>query len=230
MPLNKTKGNMFNFITHTWNPIKGACPFDCTYCFMKRWGDKRLKAPRLVKSEMKTDLEKNNFIFIGSSIDMFAPEIPEEWITHYVLTKAIGYENKYLLQSKNPMRYLKIHDDWLVPEKFILSTTLETNYYMPEIMRNSPPPIDRAVAMSRLPKEYKRMVTIEPIMKFNLDELIKMIMLINPVQINIGADSCNKKLPEPDPAELKYLIGVLENLDSNIHLKFNLKRIINATN
>jgi len=228
MPLNKPTGNMFKFITGTWNIIKGACPFDCTYSFMKKWGEGRLKAPRLDKSEMKTDLGRGNFIFIGSSIDMFAPQIPEEWITHYALTKAIGYENKYLLQTKNPRRYLKIIDDWLVPSKFILSTTIETNYFMPDIMRNAPPPIERAATMAMLPKQYKRMVTIEPIMKFDLDTLLAMIMTINPVQINIGADSCNKKLPEPSRDELLYLLGALEKLDATIETKSNLNRILEA--
>ena len=30
--LNRQKGNMYPWITHTWNPIKGKCPHDCTYC------------------------------------------------------------------------------------------------------------------------------------------------------------------------------------------------------
>jgi len=228
MPLNKSTGNMFKFVTHTWNIIKGACPFDCTYCYMKRWGEGRLKAPRLDKAEMKTDLGRGNFIFIGSSIDMFAPQIPEEWITHYALTKAIGYENKYLLQTKNPRRYLNIVDDWLTPKKFILSATIETNYYMPDIMQNAPPPLDRAVTLAMLPKEYKRMVTIEPIMKFDLDTLLGMILTIKPVQINIGADSCNNKLPEPSRDELLQLIGCLEKLDVTVELKSNLNRILEA--
>jgi len=228
MPLKPSTGNMFDFVTDTWNPIKGACPFDCYYCYMKKWGEGRLKAPRLVKSEMKANLKENRFIFIGSSIDIFAPEIPTEWITHYVLTKAIAYENKYLLQTKNPARYLSIVDDWLVPEKFFLSTTIETNYYMPDIMGNSPPPIDRAVAMAKLPREYKRMVTIEPIMKFDIDKLLEMIMLICPVQINIGADSCYKHLPEPSKDELRFLIGTLEQLDTTVKIKPNLKRILEA--
>ena len=32
MPLNKTKGDMYDFITHTWNPIRGRCLHDCSYC------------------------------------------------------------------------------------------------------------------------------------------------------------------------------------------------------
>jgi DNA repair photolyase len=35
MPLNPSKGNMYPFVTHTWNPIRGKCPHDCSYCYMK---------------------------------------------------------------------------------------------------------------------------------------------------------------------------------------------------
>lgn len=29
---------MYDFVTHTWNTIKGECPHDCSYCYMKKWG------------------------------------------------------------------------------------------------------------------------------------------------------------------------------------------------
>jgi molybdenum cofactor biosynthesis enzyme MoaA len=32
MGLNKSTGNMHEFITHTWNTIKGECPHGCSYC------------------------------------------------------------------------------------------------------------------------------------------------------------------------------------------------------
>ena len=35
MGLNKQTGNMYPFVTHTWNPIRGKCPHDCLYCYMK---------------------------------------------------------------------------------------------------------------------------------------------------------------------------------------------------
>jgi hypothetical protein len=73
MALNISKGNMYEFITHTWNPIKGKCPHDCSYCYMKRWG--HLKPPRLVESEFNTDLGSGNFIFVGSSCDMWAERV-----------------------------------------------------------------------------------------------------------------------------------------------------------
>ena len=228
MSLNISTGNMFDFISHTWNPIKGACLHDCKYCFMKRWGEGRLKPPRLVKSELKTDLGENNFIFIGSSTDIFADNIPNDWLCNNVLCIAnsySAYNNKYLLQTKNPARYLKIMNDWLNPKYFILSTTIETDLFHPDIMRNSPPPVDRAQAMAKLPKEYKRMVTIEPIMKFSLNALIAVVMLFEPEQVNIGADSCHKSLPEPSAKEIIKLQERL-SIFTKVVMKKNLDRIL----
>ncbi len=65
MGLNEQKGNMYDWITHTWNPIKGICPHQCSYCYMKdHW--KRMKPPRLDEKDLNTDLGEDNFIFIGS--------------------------------------------------------------------------------------------------------------------------------------------------------------------
>ena len=33
MSLNESKGNMYSWVTHTWNTIKGECPHGCTYCY-----------------------------------------------------------------------------------------------------------------------------------------------------------------------------------------------------
>ena len=52
---------MYNFITHTWNTIKGECPHGCSYCYMKRWG--KQSSLHFDEKELKTDLGKNNFIF-----------------------------------------------------------------------------------------------------------------------------------------------------------------------
>ena len=104
MPLNKSTGNMYNFITHTWNTIKGECPHGCSYCYMKRWG----KQPSLHfdEKELKTDLGKNNFIFVGSSCDMFAKHIPYEWKID-TLNHCLEFpKNKYFLQTKNPGKLL----------------------------------------------------------------------------------------------------------------------------
>ena len=65
MGLNKSKGQMYEWINFTWNTIKGACPHDCKYCFMKQWG--QLNPVRFDEKELNTDLGSGNFIFVGSS-------------------------------------------------------------------------------------------------------------------------------------------------------------------
>lgn len=233
MPLNKCKGNMFSFVTHTWNPIRGKCYHDCKYCYMKAMSkrfnlDTQNKPAYFDKKELKTNLGRDNFIFICSSNDLFAENIESDWIQN-TFCKAISYkDNHYLLQTKNPKRYLPYLEDWIYPHQFVLSTTIESNYFYPRIMNKSPEPIDRALAMAKLPKIYRRMVTIEPIMAFDLAELVAMIMSFNPDQINIGANTnLQEPIPEPTAKETLKLIEVLEKYKTVVK-KSNLKRILKS--
>ncbi|GAH92256.1 unnamed protein product, partial [marine sediment metagenome] len=93
MSFRKSIGNMYSWTTHTWNVIKGKCPHDCSYCYMKRFPQGEM---RFDEKELKRDLGTGNFIFVGSSIDMFAEKVPGEWIAA-VLGRCYQYpENKYL--------------------------------------------------------------------------------------------------------------------------------------
>jgi DNA repair photolyase len=132
MALNKTTGNMYGFNTHTWNTIKGKCSHDCSYCYMKRWGEQ--KAVHFDEKELRTDLGFGNFIFIGSSCDMFAKDIPDDWIWKTIAV-AGEYRNKYLLQTKNPGRYADFFHVYEAhhKNKFTLCTTIETNWYFPGV-------------------------------------------------------------------------------------------------
>ena len=219
MGLNESKGDMYEWVTHTWNAIKGACPHDCSYCYMKRWGE--LNPARLDESEFKTDLGKGNFIFVGSSCDMFAEDVPYEWIIKTIqhLNK---FDNTYLFQSKNPKYFdaLPIHE----VEKFVLCTTIETNRVYPEIMRNSPDPVVRAWDFAHIPIEEKY-ITIEPIMDFDLYSLVSMIRYSYPIQVNIGADSGKNNLPEPTAEKIMALIDELEPF-TVVKQKQNLKRLL----
>ena len=218
MKLNPSKGNMYDFVTHTGNAIKGICPHNCSYCYVKRWGNQ--KPVRLDKSELNGPMEEGNFIFIGSSCDMFAEDIPKEWISE-VLNYCKRYNNKYLFQSKNPERFL----EFVYPEDTVFCTTIETNRWYGEVMNKSPHPENRAMSMSKL-VGYKTYVTIEPIMDFDIDELISMIEFFNPKQVNIGADSRGNNLPEPSAEKVMMLIETLKRF-TTIHRKSNLKRILN---
>ena len=222
MPLNKSTGNMYSFITHTWNTIKGECPHGCSYCYMKRWG----KQPPLHfdEKELKTDLGKGNFIFVGSSCDMFAENIPFDYV-HKTLEHCKKYtENEYLLQTKNTDKLAMFVQ--MLNEYFSLCTTLETNRIYKEIMNNSPSIIDRVLSFARIPAERKY-ITVEPIMDFDLPEFIEMIQHCKPVQVSIGADSSHKrnKLPEPPKEKILALIEELEKFTSVVQKK-NLRRLL----
>ena len=213
---------MYPWVTHTWNTIKGECPHDCTYCYMKRWG--KQKAVRFDEKELNTDLGSGNFIFIGSSCDVFAESIPEEWIKK-TLKHCEKYDNKYLFQSKNPWRILDFIDACVISDKSVVCTTMETNRFYPEIMGNCPPVSDRSFALHELSKVIKTYITIEPIMDFDIDEFVITLRNCNPSQVNIGADSGSNDLPEPSKEKILQLIDELKKF-TTIDQKRNLQRLL----
>lgn len=217
--LREAKGNMYDFITHTWNPIKGKCYHDCSYCYMKRWGAQ--KPLRLDERELKTDLGSGNFIFVGSSTDMFARDVETPMIES-VLKKMSEYDNHYLLQTKDPDEFK--HFFLIMPEKTSLCTTIETNRYYENIMGNAPHPLFRAMSMSWI-KKFRKYITIEPIIDFDLDMFATVIKASNPAQVNIGADSGRNNLPEPPREKVLELISELEKF-TKVVIKSNLHRII----
>ena len=216
MALNISKGNMYGFVSHTWNTVKGTCNHDCSYCYVKRWGN--LNPVRFDEKELRTKLGNGNFIFVGSSNDMFASDVSKEWIQR-TIDHCNQFDNQYLFQTKNPSRLLEFE----LPLNSVVCTTIESNRFYPEIMNNSPRPSARAEAMSRI--DLPKYVTIEPILEFDMDELVELIKSCNPIQVNIGADSGNHKLPEPNREKVLLLIDKL-NKFTIVKQKKNLNRIV----
>ena len=94
--MNKQNGNMYEFVTHTSNLIKGLCPHECGYCYMKSifWRYHSDETLRLDEKEFKVNYGKDKFIFLGTSTDMFANAVPTEWIIR-VYDKCLQYsENR----------------------------------------------------------------------------------------------------------------------------------------
>lgn len=210
MPLNKQSGNMYEDITHTYNPIGGECEHGCIYCTTP--GNKKpviqnkySGKPKLIEHEMKTNLGSGNFIFVTNMADLFAENVSDD-IIHRVLAHCSHYpNNKYLFQTKNPERFIEFLDYF--PPNSVLDTTIETSRYpldivniaveTPKIISKAPSPVDRVNAMllikERFP-EIPRRITVEPVMPFNLNNLAEMISKIEPEQVYIGANSnlkCN---------------------------------------
>lgn len=217
MALKKQRGNMYEFVTHMWSPIKGKCSHDCSYCYMKRW---KLPPLHIDKKEMRTNLGEGNFIFVCHTCDMFAEDVPKEWITR-VLSKCQNYFNSYLFQTKNPSRLFEFLESY--PPKRVYGTTIETNRNI--VKTNAPPVFERAKALSELRRiKQTTMVTIEPIFDFDLDDLVELVVLANPEWVNIGADSKGHNLPEPSAEKVKMLIEILQE-KTTVKLKRNLQRI-----
>ncbi len=204
---------MYDFVTHTWNVIKGKCSHDCSYCYMKRWGE--LKPVRFDEKELKTDLGSGNFIFVGSSTDMFAEDIPSEWIQK-IIDYCESFDNQYLLQTKYPERFHKFN----LSKKFVLGTTIETNRIYEE-MGNTPLPLERAYAIGAL-KNNRTFVTVEPVLDFDKKEFSELLKKCNVEWINIGADTSNSGMPEPSREKIDNLIS---SFGGEVVIKKNLKRI-----
>lgn len=217
--MRESKGNMYDWLSHTWNAIKGKCPHDCSYCYMKVF---KLKEVRLDEYELKTDLGKGNFIFVGSSCDMFADGISFEWIIR-VLNHCKSYkENKYLFQSKNPKRIFDLKQ--YLPKESVIGTTIETNKYFKQ-MGVTPSVASRSHYIGLLSEEgFETMVTIEPILDFDLNKFVALIKSCKPTWVNIGADSKGHNLPEPSKAKVLDLICELEKF-TEIKKKNNLARL-----
>lgn len=220
--LTESKGNMYSWVTHTWNPVKGECLHGCTYCYMKRWG--KQKRIRFDEKELNTDLGSGNFIFVGSSCDLFANDIHDFWLLK-TLSHMEKFDNRYLLQTKNPRRVLDYIDAVVISDKCTVCTTIESDSYYPEIMGSSPEPMQRSLAMDEISNVIDTYVTIEPILDFHLEHMVKMVRRCHPKQVNIGADSGNNHLPEPSKDKLLALINELKKF-TVIDQKRNLNRLL----
>jgi DNA repair photolyase len=221
MGLNKSTGDMYRFIDFTWNAVKGQCPHGCSYCYMKRWG----KQPQLHfdERELRTDFGVGRTIFIGSSCDLFAEGVPDEWIERIKEKCRTNPGNIYFFQSKNPERMIRMLSgaDFSVR----ICTTIETNRSCEEIAPGAPSVGARADSFRSCPPGIEKYVTIEPVLDFDTVPFAEMIRCCGPVQVNIGADSGHNSLPEPDAEKIRALAALLSEF-TRVNMKENLLRIM----
>mgnify|MGYP006978584654 CR=1 FL=1 len=174
---------------------------------------------------------KNRFIFLGSSTDMFADDFPSEWIEATFDHLCEYQDNEYLLQSKNPARFLEFVNHKLyadLKDKLIFCTTMESDIDHKDVS-TAPLIAERAAAMQKISSlGFKTMITVEPIMKFSEASIFaNLLASVNPVQVNIGANSNRQvKLIEPTKDEILSLIKELENRNITVYQKDNLGRLL----
>lgn len=202
---------MFDNITKTWNPVVG-CLHNCTYCWARRLAETKLKdveryrdgfVPTLVEKELNKRFHRE-FVFVSDMGDLFGEWVPEEWITKVIDAIKQSPTSNFLFLTKNPGKYLKYVERY--PENLVLGATIETN--RDYNVSNCPTTYERYKYMRELPFKNK-VVSIEPIMDFDLEIFVQWLKDIGPVLVHVGYDNYNHNLPEPLLSKTYQLIDQL---------------------
>jgi DNA repair photolyase len=230
MGLIKSKGNMYDWVTHTHSHLAGKCPHECSYCYVqamaKHYPQMRTRYSgdiRMVKEELKVPYGKDKIIFVEHMNDMFAEHVPDGFIFDILQHCREWPGNVYVFQTKNPLRTRDFKA--MFPKDRIIGTTIETNREIPG--SKAPIPYKRFEAMVSI--EGDKFVTIEPIMDFDVDVLAAWMKTIKPTFINIGADSKKSDLPEPSAEKILELVKRIQDARIEIRKKINLERLLDAT-
>lgn len=225
--MNKVKkgSNMYQWVTHTWSPIEG-CMHQCEYCYVRRY--KLLPStPMMNAKRLQQDLGRGNKIFVGHMCDMWAKNVPNEFIIA-VLDRCRIFKNTYIFQTKNPTRFIdyKVFLPGSAVGQSILGTTIETdNWDLLKNITKAPPIIERFSAMKVMKKfGFTTFITIEPILKFDLNSMIEIIQKSKVNFVNIGADSKGHNLIEPTYDEVMQLVKEIRQI-TEINIKSNLQRL-----
>lgn len=223
MRLQKAFGNMYDWVTHMWG-VGTGCPHQCKYCYVKANGHEQ--PDRFVLDPEFPHLGKDKTIFVGHRCDLFAESVNTADILRVLDWCRDFPENTYVFQSKNPERAAKLMEEGLFFNLDVqFGTTIETNRtYIIDELSKTPPPLSRALGLSRM--KCRTFLTIEPILTFDQDALLNLVLTAKPKFVNIGADSKGHDLPEPSRLEVLDLICVLIDKDIEIRQKYNLDRLL----
>lgn len=211
----KAKSHMYA-AAETWNPFKG-CKFDCIYCIpsfqsqAKRQKHNCLKCYRYEPHEHPVRLTKipgSEIVFVCGNGDIaFCRPSYIRRIIEAIAAR--GGSQSFYLQSKKPSCFKPLLK--LLPKTVILVTTLETNrdegYGK---VSKAPKPSSRFKQFASL-KYPRKVVTIEPVMDFDVQEFANWIIQIKPEYVWLGLNSREKQvqLPEPSPDKLREFVGIL---------------------
>ena len=226
---------MYDWVTNMHAHLGGECQHKCSYCYVDtpRWGraERYTGELRLIEDEFKVKYDEKTLcrnegkypgvIFIEHMNDLFAESIPDEFIVRILEHCKKFPENTYVFQTKNPARYSKfLH---LIPTNSILGTTIETNRDMSEVSK-APSAKDRYEAMKIL--NFRKFLTCEPLLDFDVEVLAKWISEIKPEFLNLGADSKGNNLVEPTYSKILLLVAELKKYNIEVREKHNIQRLI----
>jgi len=94
--LKKSKGNMYDWVTHTHAHLGGECSHKCSYCYVANsihGRAEKFSGPiRLLEEEFSVKYGTDKTIFIDNMNDLFAKDVPKEWIDR-VLTHCYSFSD-----------------------------------------------------------------------------------------------------------------------------------------
>jgi len=227
----RKKTNMYIASVHQFNPFKG-CDFGCTYCVAsfqkqaKRQKHRCRKCYEYVPHEHPERLNErlpktrgDEFISVVLSGDIaFASYEYREKILDRIRAES---RKPFLIQSKNPAVFLEHR----FPENVILGTTIETNRDdIAAKYSKAPAPSMRKEAMCKL-NHPRKMITIEPILKFDLEQLVSWVLEINPEMVWVGYNSKQRCEDNPTISDFKALITRLRLHDIKVKVKTAVPKV-----
>ncbi len=213
---------MYSHSVFQWNPFVG-CKFDCIYCKRSFQAQAKRQKHRCTKcynyephehpERLTQRLPKTGygqFIFTCASGDIFF--CSTKYLEKIVDRIRKEPDKTFLIQSKNPKTFERI--DW--PDNVILGTTIETN--RESDISKAIAPICRITHLGEINHQSK-MITIEPIMDFDLRPMVDFVGYVKPCIIWVGFDSKNNHLPEPSMDKVRELVWKLQTAGFIIMLK-----------
>jgi hypothetical protein len=223
--------NMYEDV-QTWSPFVG-CRFDCGYCEpsfkrmvrrvfycqgKKCWGCRDF-SPHEHPDRLKS-IPSGHLIWPCAHGDIsFANPV---FVRQIIAITRHHPHREFQWQTKDPACFQQYLGDF--PRNTTLLTTLETNRddgY--RAISKAPLPSKRACDFQSL-KWLRKILTIEPIIDFDPEEFLRIIMEINPEAVYIGYNSKPKAFGLREPSLLKTQ-AFIENLtQSGIEVREKLMR------
>lgn len=221
----KNKSNMYALSIKQRNPFVG-CKFDCSYCKSSFQRQAKRQKQRCLKCYKYTPhthpnrlndyipkTKENEFIFTCASGDISFCPTP---FLNKIIKRIEKEKNRtFLIQSKNPKTFQRVH----FPQNTILGTTIETNRdKLYDGISKAPKPSKRYKDFLKIKHPFK-MITIEPVVDFDLDVMVKWVKDIKPCMVWLGYDSKKNNLPEPSYEKFMSLKKTMEQAGIKVILK-----------
>lgn len=223
-PPEETKGLMFSWVTHTVNPLCGGECFNCVYCWAralkKRYGWAKYKGPwRIAEKELRK-FPDGSIVFPFDMLDVGHPSIPSAIINRFIDWMRGQSKVKFLVLTKEPRFHVTYAYD--LPPNLLVASTIETNRYIVPVISAAPDPSVRFTAMGYMKANFPaltRVLSVEPIMDFDLNIFATQIINLKPEWVAVGYDNYNFGLPEPELSKTMTLINVLEREGIKVYRK-----------